>query len=285
MGVLQPSAHAIDREYRAISAMYRAGLLAARPILYSDDEDAVGTAFYLFEYIAARVFWCAEMPGAARAEREAVYDAVNACLARLHCFDIAAPGLEDFGRPDDYVGRQLHRWSTQYRAGRTADPPDMDWLIETLAARQPPQARASAIHGDDGLHNIIIHPSRPEAVAVLDREISTLGDLFADLAHHLMPYFLPPDRERHSVSTLAGRDLPALGVPDEQTYVDRHCARAGFDGFADQSYYIAFAMFRYAAIIRGILKRVREGSAANKTVLHTPERVALLARTARRLLD
>jgi aminoglycoside phosphotransferase (APT) family kinase protein len=283
-GVLLPSAHAIDREYRAISAVHEKGFPAPQPILFCEDEAVLGTAFYMVGFVGGRVFWDVEMPGCAPAERQAVYEHVIDTLARLHGFDIADLGLDDFGRREDYVGRQLSRWGKQYQAARMADIPDMDWLLETLQALRPPQSRSALIHGDYGLHNIIVAPESAQIRAVLDWEISTLGDPFADLAHHLMPYFLPPDPERASVSTLVGRDLKALGIPDVESTIARYCEQAGLDGFPNRDFYIAFALFRYAAIIQGILKRAQGGNAANKNMPHTQARVALLAATAKQML-
>jgi len=284
-GVLLPSAHAIDREFRAIAAVHAKGFPVPEPILYCADTEVLGTEFYIVGYIAGRVFWDVEMPGAAPAERAAVYGNVIAALARLHAFDIAELGLEDFGRKDDYTGRQLARWGKQYRAAQMADVLDMDWLLETLPARRPPQSRHALIHGDYGLHNMIIRADAPAIAAVLDWEIATIGDPFADLAHHLMPYFLPPDPERASVSTLVGRDLPTLGIPQLREYVEAYCTAAGIAEFPDMDFYIGFALFRYAAMIQGIMRRAQDGNAANANMPHTPARVALLAAAARRVLD
>jgi aminoglycoside phosphotransferase (APT) family kinase protein len=284
-GTLLPSAHAIDREYRAIAAVHAKGFPVPEPILYCENPEILGTEFYMVGYIGGRVFWDVEMPGSTPPERNAVYHKVITRLAQLHAFDIAELGLEDFGRKEDYVGRQLARWGKQYRAAQMQDLPDMDWLLETLEARRPPQLRVALIHGDYGLHNIIIQPGAPEIAAVLDWEIATIGDPFADLAHHLMPYFLPPDPERASVSTLVGRDLVQLGIPALNVYVAAYCEAAGLAEFPHMNFYIAFALFRYAAIVQGILKRAHDGNAANKNMPHTQARVGLLAKAAKQALN
>jgi aminoglycoside phosphotransferase (APT) family kinase protein len=283
-GVLLPSAHAIDREFRAISAVHAQGFPTPTPLLFCEDREILGTEFYVVEFVGGRVFWDAEMPGADAAQRTAVYGNVVDALARLHGFDVAELGLADYGKPGDYVGRQLSRWGKQYRTSQMADIPDMDWLLETLEKVRPAQLRNALCHGDFGLHNIIVHPDRPDLLAVLDWEISTLGDPLADLAHHLMPWYLPPDPERASVSTLVGRDLKTLGIPDVDSYIARYCEKSGMDGFPNRDFYIAFALFRYAAILQGILKRAAGGNASSKNMPHTQERVVLLAAAARRAL-
>jgi aminoglycoside phosphotransferase (APT) family kinase protein len=198
--------------------------------------------------------------------------------------DHVALGLEDFGRPGQYAARQLDRWSKQYAASKVVDIPDMDWLAKALPERVPQETRTSLVHGDFGLYNIIIHPTKPEVAAVLDWEISTIGDPLADLAHHLMPWWLPPDRERASVSSLVGLDLKTLGIPTAEDYIARYCERTSFGDFSDMPFYLSYALFRYAAIIQGILKRRQEGTGANRVMLHTQERVALLASAARQVL-
>jgi aminoglycoside phosphotransferase (APT) family kinase protein len=284
-GVLVPSAHAIDREFRVIQALHAHGFPTPAPILYCEDDGVVGTPFYLVSAIDGRVFWDVEMPEATPEERRAVYESVVDTLAQLHGYDVDQLGLSDFGPPGDYLERQITRWSRQASTSPTLEAPDLAWVAGALAERRPKQARRALIHGDYGLHNILIQPDRPQVAAVLDWEVSTVGDPLADLAHHLAPWFLPPDSERHSVSTLVGRDLGALGLPNLDEYSDRYCAQAGLARFTDRDFYVAFALFRYAAIIQGILERVHRGSAVNSNVLHTPHRVFLLAAQARRLLE
>lgn len=284
-GVLLASAHAVDREFRVISALHRAGFPVPRPFILCEDEAVLGASFYIVDYMEGRVFWEADLPGLAPVERAAIYDSANAVMARLHSLDPAALGLTDFGRSGNYVGRQLERWSKQYRASALATIADMDWLMTALPEQLPTAPRTSLVHGDFGLYNLIIHPTQPAVAAVLDWEISTLGDPLADLAHHLMPYYLPPDLQRGSVSSIVGCDLAMLGIPDAETYVARYCERVGLSGFTNQQFYLSYSLFRYAAMIQGILKRAQSGSAANHAMLHTQERVVLLAAAARQRLQ
>src|SRR6266576_5682615 len=187
-GKLLPSAHAVDREFRVISALHAQGFPVAAPVLYCDDAGIAGTAFYLMDHVEGRVMWEPHMPSADRAERAAVYDAMNATLARLHSFDPAALGLSDFGRGDHYVARQVERWSKQYRASETEKIAEMERLIAWLPAHLPPPAAVRIVHGDYRLDNIILASAQPAVRAVIDWELSTLGDPLADLAYHLMQW-------------------------------------------------------------------------------------------------
>jgi aminoglycoside phosphotransferase (APT) family kinase protein len=284
-GKLLPSAHAIDREFRVMSAVHREGFPVPEPFLYCDDESIVGTAFYIVEYAQGRLFWDADMPGLDPVERAAICDAMNAGLARLHRFDYRALGLGDFGKVGNYCARNLERWSRQYDASKLVDIPDMDWLRQTLTKLLPKEERVALLHGDYGHYNILIHPTRPELLAVLDWEMSTLGDPLVDLTHHLRPWWVPPDPERGSMSSLVGLDLAALGIPAMQDYITTYCRRAGIDHLNDATFYLAYAQYRVAAMIQGVLKRATDGTGANKVMLHTQERVALIARQARALLE
>ena len=212
-GKLLPSAHAVDREFRVISALHAQGFPVAAPVLYCADEGVVGTPFYVMGYVEGRVVWEPHMPDAPPAERAAVYDAMNATLARLHAFDPAALGLADFGRGENYVARQVERWSKQYRASQTERIDEMEHLIAWLPAHLPPPAPVRLVHGDYRLDNIILAPSAPTVLAVLDWELSTLGDPLADFAYHLMQWDMPPSESGAGVGTLLGHDLAALGIP------------------------------------------------------------------------
>ncbi len=181
-GKLLPSAHAVDREYRVISALHAQGFPVAEPVLYCAEEGVIGTAFFVMAYVEGRVFWEPLMPGSDPAERAAVYDAMNATLARLHAFDPAAIGLADYGRGENYVARQVERWSKQYRASQTETIEDMDRLIEWLPAHLPPPQAPRLVHGDYRLDNLIVAPDAPKILAVLDWELSTLGDPLADFS-------------------------------------------------------------------------------------------------------
>ncbi|HLY56517.1 MAG TPA: phosphotransferase family protein [Stellaceae bacterium] len=283
-GPLLPSAHSIDREYRVIAALHAAGFPVPRPYLLCDDESVVGTMFYLVEHVDGRVFWEVDLPGVSPGERSAIYDSMNATLAALHSIDPLALGLGDFGRPGNYLQRQFDRWTKQYRAAQLADVPDMDWLIAELPGRIPESSASRLVHGDYGLHNIVIHKTEPQVAAVLDWEISTLGDPLGDIGHHLTAWHLPPDLERGSVSSLVGCDLAVLGIPTADAYLDRYLERTGAADF-DRRFVLGFGLFRYAAIIQGVMKRAQSGTGANQNMMHTQARVGLLAAAARRTIE
>ena len=264
-GKLLPSAHAVDREFRVISALHAQGFPVAAPVLYCDDAGIAGTAFYLMDHVEGRVIWEPHMPSAERAERAAVYDAMNATLARLHSFDPAALGLSDFGRGDNYVARQVERWSKQYRASETEKIAEMERLIAWLPAHLPPPAPVRIVHGDYRLDNIILTSSQPVVRAVIDWELSTLGDPLADLAYHLMQWHMPPSQTGAGVGTLVGHDLARLGIPTRAAYVDAYVARTGLDPRPHLAVYLAYNFFRLAAILQGIVGRVRDGTATSET--------------------
>jgi aminoglycoside phosphotransferase (APT) family kinase protein len=262
-GQLLPSAHAIDREFRVIGALHAQGFPVAAPLLYCDDPQVAGTPFYLMAHVAGRVVWEPHMPDSEPTERAAVYDAMNAVLARLHSFDPAALSLADFGRGDNYVARQIERWSKQYRASETETIEEMERLIAWLPSHLPPPAPVRLVHGDYRLDNIILDPSEPKILAVLDWELSTLGDPLADLAYHLMQWDMPPSETGAGVGTLVGHDLGSLGIPARAAYVDAYVARTGLDPRPHLPVYLAYNFFRLAAILQGIVGRVRAGTATS----------------------
>jgi aminoglycoside phosphotransferase (APT) family kinase protein len=264
-GKLLPSAHAVDREFRVIGALHAQGFPVAAPVIYCDDADVAGTPFYLMDHVEGRVIWEPHMPDAARSERAAVYDAMNATLARLHSFDPAALGLADFGRGDSYVARQVERWSKQYRASEIDAIEEMERLIAWLPSHLPPAAPVRIVHGDYRLDNIILAPSQPKVLAVLDWELSTLGDPLADLAYHLMQWDMPPSESGAGVGTLLGHDLAGLGIPARSDYVNAYVARTGLDPRPHLAVYLAYNFFRMAAILQGIVGRVRDGTATSET--------------------
>ncbi len=279
-GKLLPSAHAVDREFRVISALHAQGFPVAAPLLYCDDAAVAGTPFYLMAHVDGRVVWEPHMPDAAPAERAAVYDTMNATLARLHSFEPAALSLGDFGRGDNYVARQVERWSKQYRASQSEEISEMERLIAWLPAHLPPPAPVRPVHGDYRLDNIIL--SRPGAtiLAVLDWELSTLGDPLADLAYHLMQWDMPPSPTGAGVGTLVGRDLGRLGIPARADYVDAYVARTGLDPRPHLPVYLAYNFFRLAAILQGIVGRVRDGTATSENAAAMAPLVRPLAHKA-----
>ncbi len=261
-GKLLPSAHAVDREFRIISALHRQGFPVAEPILYCTDESIAGTPFYVMSFVDGRVFWNPDMPGAAPAGRSAVYDAMNATLARLHSYDPTALGLADFGRGENYVARQVDRWSKQYRASETQTIDAMERLIEWLPKHLPPAGPVRLVHGDYRLDNMIIAPDSPKVLAVLDWELSTLGDPLADFTYHLMQWHMPPGDA--DTGSLVGCDLQRLGIPSLAAYIDAYVGRTGFDPRPHLSVYLAYNFFRIAAILQGIAGRVRDGTATSE---------------------
>jgi aminoglycoside phosphotransferase (APT) family kinase protein len=279
-GRLLPSAHAVDREFRVISALHAQGFPVAAPVLYCDDLAIVGTAFYVMGFVAGRVFWEPHMPGAHAAERGAVYDAMNATIARLHAFDPAAIGLSNFGRGENYVARQVERWSKQYRASQTETIDEMEHLIAWLPAHIPPAGPVRLVHGDYRLDNVILAPDSPRVLAVLDWELSTLGDPLADFSYHLMKYHMPPTDTGASTGTLVGHDLAALGIPSLGSYVDAYVARTGLDPRPHLPAYLAYNFFRIAAIYQGIVGRVRDGTATSEFAPAKAAMVQPLAATA-----
>jgi aminoglycoside phosphotransferase (APT) family kinase protein len=274
-GKLLPSAHAVDREYRVIGALYAQGFPVAEPLLYCDDDSVIGTAFFVMAFVEGRVFWEPQMPASNPAERAQVYDAMNATLARLHSFDPAAIGLSDYGRGDNYVARQVERWSKQYRASETARVDEMERLIAWLPAHLPPPQAPRLVHGDYRLDNIIVAPDAPKISAVLDWELSTLGDPLADFSYHLMAWHMP--HSDAGTGSLAGFDLAALGIPSLADYVAAYVARTGLDPRPHLPVYFAYNFFRLAAIMQGIAGRVRDGTATSAFAAAKAELVAPLA--------
>jgi aminoglycoside phosphotransferase (APT) family kinase protein len=277
-GKLLPSAHAVDREHRVISALHAQGFPVPEPVAYCADDSVVGTPFFLMAHVEGRVFWDAQMPASNKAERAQVYDAMNATLTRLHRFEPAAIGLGDYGRGENYVARQVERWSKQYRASETEHVEDMERLMAWLPAHLPPPQPPRLVHGDYRLDNIILAPDAPKIAAVLDWELSTLGDPLADFSYHLMQWHMPPSDA--GTGSLLGFDLAALGIPSLEAYVDAYVARTGLDPRPYLPVYFAYNFFRLAAILQGIAGRVRDGTATSALAAAKAELVAPLAARA-----
>ena len=282
-GTLVESAHAIDREYRVLGAVRSAGVPVPAVYLYCDDEGIIGSQFYIVEFVEGRLFWNAEMPDVAPSERAALYETMAAELAGIHALDFNAAGLTGFGGSGAYTARNLARWSKIYDQSRLADIPDMDWLMAELQARLPAEEPVTLIHGDYGLYNIMFRPDRPEVAAILDWEMATLGNPWVDLAHHLRAWWEPVD-DSGSATSLNGHDLDALGIPSMERYVALYAAKCGLDVPADLAFYLAFAQFRYGAMVQGVLKRAATGTASSRTMLHTQDKVFRIACIARRTL-
>lgn len=260
-GPLLASAHAVDREYRVISALgAHSGVPVPKTYAFCADESVIGTPFFVMQRVTGRIFWDTAFPELARAERAAYFDAMNAAIAALHSVDPAAAGLADFGKPTDYVRRQIHRWSTQYlqdeAAGRVAA---MDRLVDWLRAHTPPEDRVAVIHGDFRCDNLIFDPTEPRIRAILDWELSTLGDPLADFAYFLMTYHLPT----LAYPGLADRDLEAMGIPSLDWHVAAYCARTGRDSIPNLEFYLVFNLFKAAAICHGIRGRLVRGTAVS----------------------
>ena len=260
-GKLLPSAHAVDREYRVIKALHPTGFPVAKPHVLCEDESVIGTAFYVMEYVEGRVLWDQALPGMTKRERGEIWDALNGVMAQLHTIDYRAVGLEEFGKPGNYIERQITRWTKQYQASETERIESMDNLIAWLPNNIPPSAATTVVHGDFRLDNTIFHPTEPRVLAVLDWELSTLGDPLADFAYHCMSWHIPPGQFRG----IGGLDLASLGIPSEAEYVRRYCERTGRSGIEPShwDFYIAYNLFRIAAILQGIMKRVVDGTAAS----------------------
>ncbi|WMY07084.1 phosphotransferase [Paraburkholderia phenoliruptrix] len=275
---LLPSAHAVEREYRVMHALAGTDVPVARMLALCEDESVIGRAFYVMEFVEGRVLWDPSLPGMSAAERAAIYDEMNRVIAALHSVDPAGVGLSDYGKPGNYFARQIGRWSKQYLASETEPIEAMQRLIEWLPQHMPAESgeRVSIVHGDYRLDNLIFDRKQPKVLAVLDWELSTLGDPLADFAYHCMAWHVDPARFRG----IAGLDWAALGIPDEQHYVEQYCARTGFEIRGDWNFYLAYNMFRIAAILQGIMKRVVDGTAASAQALDAGRRARPMAELA-----
>jgi aminoglycoside phosphotransferase (APT) family kinase protein len=279
---LLPSAHAIEREYRVMDALASTDVPVAKMFALCEDESVIGRAFYVMEFIEGRVLWDQALPGMTPSERGAIYNEMNRVIAALHSVDIALVGLETYGKPGNYFERQIGRWSKQYVASETESIDAMNKLIEWLPKHIPrsaegaPAERVSIVHGDFRLDNLIFHPAEPRVLAVLDWELSTLGDPLADFAYHCMAWHVDPTQFRG----IGGLDWAALGIPDEDEYVATYLAHTGLAIQGDWNFYLAYNMFRIAAILQGIMKRVSEGTAASAQAVDAGKRAKPMAELA-----
>ena len=261
---LLPSAHAIEREFRVMDALSKAGFPAARQYALCEDEEVIGRAFYIMEFMDGRVLWDQSMPDMSNAERAAHYDEMNRVIAQLHTIDYKAIGLETYGKPGNYFGRQIDRWTRQYKASETEHIPAMEHLIEWLPQHIPAGEQTTIVHGDYRLDNMIFHPTEPRILAVLDWELSTLGHPLADFSYHCMSWHIMPGLFRG----IAGLDLKSLGIPSEEDYLAKYSERTGIAIHKeDFRFYLAYNMFRMAGILQGIMKRYQDGTAASEQAL------------------
>jgi aminoglycoside phosphotransferase (APT) family kinase protein len=259
-GPLLPSAHAVDREFRVMRALADTPVPVPRVYALCEDESVIGSAFYVMEHLDGRIFWDQRLPEiASAADRAAMFDSMNNVIADLHRVDYAAVGLGEFGRPGNYMARQIARWSRQYRASETGTIVAMDRLIEWLPEHLPPEGAPAIVHGDYRMDNLIFHKTEPRVVGVLDWELSTIGDPLADFAYHVLTWRVTPELFRG----LAGVDFAALGIPDEAAYVAAYCGRTGREAIAGWEFYLVYSLFRIAAILQGIAKRAIDGTAAS----------------------
>lgn len=275
-GKLLASAHAVDREYRAMQALGAVGFPVPRTYSLCQDEAVIGSAFYVMDMVDGRILWDGRLPGCRPAERRAIYEAEIDTLAALHRLKPETVGLGDFGRPGNYFGRQLARWSKQYVESGGPRYDSMDKLIEVLPRQLPADRPARIVHGDYRLDNLVLHATEPHVVAVLDWELSTLGDPIADLTYLLMHWVTPP----HERNSLTGLDLDALGIPTLDAMLDRYLSATGDRLGAPLEWYLAYNLFRLAAILHGVAARGRAGNANNPRAGLAQGRVGPLADAA-----
>ncbi|RYD61274.1 MAG: phosphotransferase family protein, partial [Sphingomonadales bacterium] len=250
-GPILPSAHAVEREHQLIAALHPTGFPVARPYGLCEDSEVIGSPFYIMEMVEGRTLWDGSLPDMTPAERTTHYDAITDTLAALHSIDPAAVGLGEYGKPGNYFERQVARWSKQYRASQTDDMPEVETLIEWLPRTVPEQTRTSIVHGDFRIDNMIFAPAAPRVIAVLDWELSTLGDPLADFSYYLMSWVTEPEG-RSGVKGLTGDS----GIPTIEQVVARYCAATGRDGVPDLNWYFAYNLFRLTGIVQGIKKRM-----------------------------
>ncbi|KRB52857.1 phosphotransferase [Phenylobacterium sp. Root700] len=271
-GKLLPSAHAVDREYKVISALYPTGFPVARSYGLCTDDSVIGTMFYVMDMVEGRILWDQQLPQYEPAERHAIFMAKLKTLADLHNTDHEAIGLGDYGKPGNYMGRQVDRWTKQYKASETEHLEEMDRLIEWLPKSLPAQERTSVVHGDYRLDNMVLHPTEPRVIAVLDWELSTLGEPLADFTYLLMNWV------NGAIAQIP--DLKAHGIPSVDEYVAEYCRLTGRTGLHDLDWFFSYNMFRLAGICQGIVGRVRDGTANSPQAAAMAERVPLLAKSA-----
>ena len=280
LGETLPSAHAVDREFRVLKALQQTDVPVPRVHALSLDPSIAGSMFYLMDLVPGRVFWDPRLPQLAAADRARIFNSLNATIASIHSLDPTALGLAEFARSGDYLQRQIARWTKQYRAAETQHNQAVEELIAWLPANAPPEGETRLVHGDYRLDNVLIHPVEPRIAAVLDWELSTLGDPRADFAYHAMTWRIRPALFRG----LEGIDFAALGIPDEQSYVAAYARRAGVDPRPHWNFFLVLSMFRIASILQGIAKRALDGTAADTAAAEVGAKARPLAERAARLI-
>jgi aminoglycoside phosphotransferase (APT) family kinase protein len=272
-GKLLPSAHAVDREFRVISALGQTDVPVAKAYALCEDESVIGQTFYIMEFMDGRVFRDMSLPELAPAERSVIYDAMNDALAKLHMVDYEAIGLSDYGRVGGYIARQVSRWSKQYEASKTENIDAMDKLMAWLPENIPDDSLTTIAHGDFRLENMIFHPTEPKVMAVVDWELGTLGNPLSDLAYNCLPYVWPDEGR----GDLIGIDFENYGIPTENDYVAAYCRRTGREGVDDWTFYVVLSLFRIAAIIQGVYYRGLQGNAPSEAALERKESCRMLS--------
>jgi len=281
---LLPSAHAVEREFKVMQGLQQTDVPVPTMFCLCEDESVIGRAFYVMEFVEGRVLWDQSLPAMTNAQRTDIYDEMNRVIAALHKVKFAECGLADYGKPGNYFERQIGRWSRQYQASITQPIPEMDNLMQWLPANIPPGARdpgmVSIVHGDFRLDNLLFHPDQPQVLAVLDWELSTLGHPLADFSYHCMAWHISPGTFRG----IGGLDVASLGIPTEAEYIARYCERTGLTTpealKADWNFYLAYNLFRLAAILQGIAKRVEAGTAASAQAVSSAAGAPVLAKLA-----
>jgi aminoglycoside phosphotransferase (APT) family kinase protein len=279
-GKLLPSAHAVEREFRVISALAATDVPVAGAHALCEDPGVIGQAFYIMSHVEGRVFRNYALPQSPPSERAAIYDVMNEVLARLHRVDPLAVGLADYGRTGGYAARQIDRWSKQYAASKTDEVPAMERLMRWLPAHIPPEDETTIVHGDFRLENMIWHASEPRVLAVVDWELGTLGHPLADLAYNCLPWHVP-DRQRGDLT----RRAPGYGIPSEAEYIAAYCRRTGRSGIDSWNFYLVLSLFRLAAISQGVYKRALDGNVSTPAALDRASKARELAGTAWRLVE
>ncbi len=282
-GQLLASAHAVDREFKVISALSNTDVPVPKAITLCEDDSIIGSMFYVMEYMDGRVFWDPALPELTDSERAAAYDDMNRVLAALHSVNIEAAGLADYGKLGNYFERQIGRWTKQYRASETETLPEMEDLIAWLPANMPADdGRVSLVHGDFRLDNLMWHPTEPRIIAVLDWELSTLGNPIADLAYQVMAWQLPRGA---GIKGMAGLERAPLHIPSDEAYIERYCARTGRENIEHWNFYLVFCFFRLAAIVQGVKKRALDGNASSEDAASRGDLVLPLVRLGQQFIQ